>query len=164
MEIRDMVRLLLLGPGQTLLLMKVDDPTLSDPAKPDLRSPFWVTLGGGIEPGEDATAAAIRELIEETGLRNVRLGSAVWYGEQAVRWKGRSMLFRETFLVAWSEETNLSDAGWSAEERASIKAMRWWPVEELLSTAEIILPPALPRLIQPIARGVIPKELMAIEL
>jgi 8-oxo-dGTP pyrophosphatase MutT (NUDIX family) len=164
MEIRDMVRLLLLAPDRRLLLMKVDDPTLSDPAKPDLRPPFWVTLGGGIEPGEDATTAAKREIIEETGLTAVRLGPSVWYGEQTVRWKGRSMLFRETFLVAWTEETGLSDAGWSEGERAAIKEMRWWPVEELISTAEVILPPLLPSLVQPIARGIIPKEISVIDL
>ena len=164
MEIRDMVRLLLLAPDRRLLLMKVDDPTLSDPAKPDLRPPFWVTLGGGIEPGEDATAAAKREIIEETGLCDARLGPSVWYGEQPVRWKGRSMLFRETFLVVWTDETHLSDAGWSADERASIKAMRWWPVEELLTTAEVILPPVLPALVQPIAQGQIPRAIMTIDL
>jgi 8-oxo-dGTP pyrophosphatase MutT (NUDIX family) len=164
MEIRDMVRVVLLDPAQRLLLMKVDDPTLFDPAKPNLRPPFWVTLGGGIEPGEDVAAAARRELIEETGLTAVRVGPAVWYGEQSVQWKGRSMLFKETFLVAWSEETGLSDAGWSEGERAAIKEMRWWPVEALISTTEVILPPPLPGLVQPIARGIMPKGISVIDL
>jgi len=164
MEIRDMVRLLILDRERRLLLMMVDDATLSDSRKPTLRPPFWVTLGGGIEPGEDMSAAARRELIEETGLSDARLGPCVWYGEQPVRWRGRSMLFRETFLVVWTDETHLSDAGWSADERASIKAMRWWPVEELLTTAEMILPPVLPALVQPIAQGQIPRAIMTIDL
>src|SRR5690606_3181115 len=37
----------------------------SDPKTPE--SPFWFTIGGGVEPGESLRAAAVRELWEETG-------------------------------------------------------------------------------------------------
>ena len=42
------------------------------PGFPDGSRVFWITPGGGIEPGEDALAAVRREVFEETGL-NVRV-------------------------------------------------------------------------------------------
>ncbi|MBC9735156.1 NUDIX hydrolase [Nocardioides marmotae] len=37
-----------------------------DPADPG--SPYWFTIGGGLEPGEPLVAAAAREMHEETGV------------------------------------------------------------------------------------------------
>lgn len=41
---------------------------------------YYNGVGGHIEPGEDATSAARREIVEETGLvpRNLRLCGTVW--------------------------------------------------------------------------------------
>lgn len=48
------------APGRVLLLC------WHDPVHPD--APYWGTIGGGIEPGETAREAAVRELWEETGI------------------------------------------------------------------------------------------------
>lgn len=37
-----------------------------DPARPE--SSYWFTIGGAVESGESLTAAAVRELWEETGI------------------------------------------------------------------------------------------------
>ncbi len=47
--------------GNLLLQLRDNNPAIFAPGK-------WCIPGGGIEPGEDATAAVIRELREETGL------------------------------------------------------------------------------------------------
>jgi len=47
--------------GQVLLLLG------HDPARPS--APYWFTIGGGIEAGEAAKEAAVREIHEEIGIR-----------------------------------------------------------------------------------------------
>ena len=58
---RETVRVILIDHDRTLLF---ED---SDPGVPDAR--WWVTPGGGVDPGETVAQAAIREVLEETGCR-----------------------------------------------------------------------------------------------
>jgi 8-oxo-dGTP pyrophosphatase MutT (NUDIX family) len=58
---RQAVRVLLCDPDRRVLMLRGGDP-----AEPTVR--YWFTVGGGLEPGEDLVAAAIRETAEETGL------------------------------------------------------------------------------------------------
>jgi hypothetical protein len=57
---RTAARVVLVDDADRVLLLSGTDPQVD--------SRWWITPGGGLEPGEDLTAAAARELAEETGL------------------------------------------------------------------------------------------------
>ena len=164
MLVRETARVLLFDPGDRLLLMKIDDPNVKDPAKPWLKAPFWVTIGGGVEPGEDVLVAARREIEEETGLRDLTIGPVVWSGQQILLWKGQPTRLTETFVVARTRDARITDASWSDDERRAIVEMRWWPIDEIESTTETILPTVLPKLIGAVARGEVSAAPVCIDL
>lgn len=68
-------RVILLSPRGRILLIRYRNTDRSG-----IDNPCWITAGGGIEPGETLFEAALREISEETGLVDLRLGRSVWYG------------------------------------------------------------------------------------
>lgn len=51
----------------------------------------WGFPKGHIDPGEDAPAAALREITEETGLRDLLLGPSLGVIDWWFRWRGRTV-------------------------------------------------------------------------
>ena len=74
---RKTARVLLLDGEDRLLLIRMHDPNVGDASGKVLPRAYWVTIGGEMEPGEDIATAARRELMEETGLADARVGPAV---------------------------------------------------------------------------------------
>lgn len=62
MTVKYSIECWVLGPGAQVLLLQV-------PAKSGKHDAFWQPITGGIEEGETARQAAIREIAEETGLQ-----------------------------------------------------------------------------------------------
>ncbi len=62
MIVRPTARLVVLDPEGRVLLFKIEDHTLVDPADPRRPRIFWITPGGGVEDGETFEVAALREL------------------------------------------------------------------------------------------------------
>ncbi|MBV8683747.1 MAG: NUDIX domain-containing protein [Caulobacteraceae bacterium] len=135
MRERSTARVLLLDPHGRILLMKGRLP--GAPSAPGA----WFTVGGGIEAGEDETAAAWREIREETGWDPQEVGPVLWRNELTVSdRKGRPVLVREAFLVAKCAGGEPSRDGWVALEREFVDDIRWWTLEELLACEEDVYP------------------------
>jgi 8-oxo-dGTP pyrophosphatase MutT (NUDIX family) len=150
MRNRPTARVLLLDPDGRILLVRARE-TVSRPVR-------WFTPGGGIDPGETVIEAALREVREETGLGCLTAGPVVWVCE-AVRTlhDGETMLVQESFVVATCGAEDLTREGWEPHEQALLDDMRWWTMEDLSTTSEMILPEGLAGLLPDVIAGRYPR-------
>ena len=96
--------------------------------KPQFAPGVWRPPGGGIKPGEEFVAGAVREAFEETGLR-VELRRYLVVAEATFRNAGRTLPWRTHVLLAETEDTELAPA-----DTEEIAAARWGTLEELGGT------------------------------
>ena len=128
-------RVLLLDPRGRILLMKGRLP--SDPGAPGA----WFTVGGGVEPGETLSEAALREIREETGFQDASVGPVLWEGEQLHHdRKGRPVRVLERFMVARCAGGEPGREGWQALELEFVDDIRWWTQAELAACVEPVFP------------------------
>lgn len=118
-----------------------------DPARP--QEPFWVTIGGGVEGGEDPRAAALRELTEETGQRlsEDQLTGPVWQRDVRFNFDGQTYSARELFFVARTSDPTVDTSGFDDLEARSVLGHRWWSAQELRDTAAVVYPVQLAELL-----------------
>jgi 8-oxo-dGTP pyrophosphatase MutT (NUDIX family) len=124
-----------------------------DPHNPEIR--YWITAGGGVEPGESPAEAASRELFEETGLR---LGPDEFAGpvhRDVTRFPFAGDWYRQEqdFFVARIDSWEVSTAGFNALEHSSVDAHRWWSVAELEATGETVYPTDLAQIVRAVLEG-----------
>ena len=93
--------------------------------KPHFTEGVWRTPGGGIKPGEDFVAGAVREAWEETGLA-VELTRYLVDARVRFTWAGAELAWRTHVVAAVTEDEDLHPA--DAEE---IAAARWGTLDEL---------------------------------
>ena len=117
---------------------------------------WWFTPGGGIDAGESSVDAAVRELLEETGLvldptdvvGPVATRSAVFdFRRQAVRQD------EEFFLARIDEPGPMVTDGWTEVERAFMDELRWWELDALDLVDTQVYPEAFVPLVRELLRG-----------
>jgi 8-oxo-dGTP pyrophosphatase MutT (NUDIX family) len=131
---RPSARLILLDRQDRLFLFKVHQPTVYDPADPH-HDPFWIMIGGLVDPGEDYAHTAVREAREETGLvvADVRW---IWSRERIMQWRERKVLHRERFFLGRAASTDIDTSGLDEKEKSWTLDHRWWSADEIAASGE----------------------------
>jgi ADP-ribose pyrophosphatase YjhB (NUDIX family) len=109
------VTLFILDPAQRLALIR----------KPQFEADVWRPPGGGIHPGEDFVAGAVREALEETGL-HVELRRYLVDAHALFTNAGRELRWRTHVFLAETADTEIviGDPG-------EIADARWGTLDEL---------------------------------
>jgi 8-oxo-dGTP pyrophosphatase MutT (NUDIX family) len=135
-------RLIVVDPDDRVLLMLTKAPDTSGSAR-------WITPGGGVDPGEDHEAAAIRELHEETGQVIDDPGPVVYTEDFEVPWDAADHTHGHAeFFVVRLPHFEIVDDDWTDDEKVDILESRWWSLAELESTDEPLEPAVLVDLVR----------------
>jgi 8-oxo-dGTP pyrophosphatase MutT (NUDIX family) len=131
---RQSARVLLVDEMSRVLLLSGIDRT-----KPDI-PPWWFAVGGGLEPGESPSQAAVREVYEETGLRIVDPGPVVFAHRFRWDFEGTDLDQEEWFFVVRTGHFEPLAVALTEVETATLRGFRWWSLDELRPTTEGVYP------------------------
>jgi len=130
----------LVRPTTRVLLLDENDHLLLFRSTNDDGVSFWYPVGGGVESGESAEEGAVREVLEETGVSNLKLGPEVWYRRHVFVWRGVKYDLRERWFIARVRHFDLDTSGFTDEERDAVLEYRWWTLDDLRGATELLVP------------------------
>jgi 8-oxo-dGTP pyrophosphatase MutT (NUDIX family) len=153
-RVRDAIRAILITPSAEVLLMRIRPP--------DGDECFWITPGGGLEPGETVEVGLRRELLEELGLRQFEIGPLVWRRQHTFDWDGQRICQSERYHIVRVErfEPRMSDA----TEARVLQQFRWWQVSELANAEERLTPLAFSAIVSEYLAHGPPREPLEVEV
>jgi 8-oxo-dGTP pyrophosphatase MutT (NUDIX family) len=145
---REAARIVLLADGRVLLQQGFD------PGRPD-DEPWWLTPGGGLNDGESIEDGAIREVLEETGLRLApeQLGPVIATRVCFFPFERRRYRQSESFFAVHVEPFAPQHHGWDEVEQRALLDHRWWSIAELRATDEAVYPNELADLVEALLQG-----------
>ncbi len=161
-QTRHAARILLLDERQQVLLLRVDDEAPWHHNRPEMQT-FWITPGGGVDPGEDHDTAARRELYEETGITDAVFGPCIWQLSRLLHFPNRSILSIEHVYIANVERPQVTLANLLPYEVKLHQTFHWWTVAEIEQSIEQFMPPTLVTLLPPILASTFPREPLQID-
>lgn len=136
---RRAARVVLFEPGGRLLLLQGSDPAARH------QGHWWEIPGGGLDPGERSEDAARRELREEAGITEVEIGPCVFTQHARFTFAGMRFDQFEEIHVAWCHAATerWEPHGLESLEALAFSGQRWWPLDDVVTTDERLLPPGL---------------------
>ena len=137
--IRDAARVVVLDDADRLLLARFENT--------ERGTVWWAAPGGALKPGETHEHAAVRELEEETGLGDARLGPQIWTREHVFELGGVWYRQRERYFVIRVRQFEAAFGRLDEGEADYLKDLRWWSLEELDTSGERLVPANLASLV-----------------
>lgn len=140
LPVRHAGRVIAVDPDGRVLLFRYEDPPPT--------GVHWATPGGGLEPGEDYYAGAVRELREETGWDDVPVGEALpaisgWRTILQKEVRRHFQQYERFFLARIAVRQRPVDDVDGMHASDGIHAVRWWSLAELDATQDTVYPTGL---------------------
>ncbi|MGL4440556.1 MAG: NUDIX hydrolase [Bosea sp. (in: a-proteobacteria)] len=150
-------RLIILDPADRLLLIQYRATERQSVVHPGLKD-FWFTPGGGIEPGESAEEAALREMDEEVGLSGLPLLGEVARRDALNDLFTRAAFCHERYFLVRASSAAFDTARLAETDQDEVLDVRWWELDAFKASSEVLIPGGVLALVgQLILQGIPPE-------